>query len=70
MMAGNGKGLEPTAGRWVVEEYLQRKAMAEIGLTSDLGRLPAWKVDAFYAIAGRVSDYQAKERERQSRKKR
>ena len=64
MLRGNGAGQVPTDGRMVVHEYLKRKALSEIGMTSDLGTLPAWKVNAFYAISQRVSEHQESERKK------
>lgn len=45
----------------VVHEFIERKRLAKLGLTSDLGRMPAWKCDAFLVIDGKLDDLAAKD---------
>jgi hypothetical protein len=62
-----GCGNDPraqTEASGLVGEYLRRKALAESGFSTDLGKLPAWKVNVFYAIANKVSEHHEKDRQK------
>lgn len=39
-----------------MREYLDRRRLSKLGLTSDLGSLPAWKVDALIYIDGKFDE--------------
>jgi hypothetical protein len=35
----------------LVVEFVERKRLAELGFTTDLGKMPSWKTDAFIVIS-------------------
>ena len=59
----------PQEGAPIVYEYFKRKALAEIGLTTDLGKLPAWKAEAFYVLAKKIGEHQAAEHDKLAKKR-
>jgi hypothetical protein len=56
----NGRGRNEALP--IVEEYFQRKTLADLGFTSDANSIAAWKVDCFHAIAARIEEIRARER--------
>lgn len=53
----------------LVKEYMTRKALAELGYTSPMSELPAWKAECFAAIAIGIEDFKAKKLEKMKIKK-
>lgn len=53
-----------------MREYLQRKRLASLGMTSDLGKFPAWKIDAFYRLDIEFDELIKKKAERDAKKRR
>lgn len=53
----------------LVKEYMTRKALAELGYTSPMSELPAWKAECFAAIALGIEDFKAKKLEKMKMKK-
>lgn len=39
-----------------VDEYIDRQRLAKIGITSPLGEMPAFKVEAFLVIAQKIEE--------------
>ena len=63
----SGVGHDPrsrTEASGLVREFMRRKAMSEAGFATDMGKLPAWKVEVFAAIASKVADHYEKERKK------
>lgn len=46
---------------YLVAEYAQRKRFAELGYTSPIRDLPAWKSEAFSIISTEIDKLQAQE---------
>jgi hypothetical protein len=48
---------------------MTRKALAELGYTSPMSELPAWKADCFAAIALGIEEFKAKKLEQMKMKR-
>ena len=52
----------------VVNEYISRKRLAELGFTSDLSQLPSWKGNDFIFISNELDRLKEQDRKREARK--
>lgn len=70
VLLGHGKDPRGRTDAYpIVQEYFERKALSEIGFTSDLGSLPAWKAKSFQAIASEIAAHREREFEKSRKKK-
>lgn len=51
----------------LVREYLTRKRMATLGFTTDISKVPAWKIDALMIIDSEMDKIVSDKSERESK---
>lgn len=51
-----GMGVVESKATPIIYEYLERKRLAALGLTSRLDALPAWKVDALLVVDAKAEE--------------
>lgn len=52
---------------YIVGEYMSRKRLAEIGVTSSIKDLPSWKGEAFVLISSTIDELQEKDRKKKGK---
>jgi hypothetical protein len=52
----------------ILREYLDRRRLKRLGFVSDLGKLPAWKVDALIYIDSKFDELLEKKAKQNGRK--